>query len=88
MLISSFRTCQSYVLKALNEEIKNITKSELKLVDKYYKEYILSDLKPDTDYMVGVMLITNDGNFNDQDIVYGHYTTSCLRKNLHILFIL
>jgi endothelial-specific receptor tyrosine kinase len=40
---------------------------------------ILSDLKVDTVYLVGVLLITDDGNFNDQDIVYGQFQTSCIR---------
>ncbi|XP_060847647.1 uncharacterized protein LOC132927184 [Rhopalosiphum padi] len=39
---------------------------------------ILSDLKVDTVYLVGVLLITDDGNFNDQDIVYGQFQTSCI----------
>lgn len=30
--------------------------------------------------MVGVMLIADDGNFNEQDIVYGQYKTLCMRK--------
>lgn len=40
----------------------------------------LSDLNPDTVYLIGILLITDDGNFNDQDIVYGEFKTSCIRK--------
>lgn len=32
--------------------------------------------------MVGVLLIADDGNFNDQNIVYGQYKTPCMRKYL------
>ncbi|KAL5238474.1 hypothetical protein ACI65C_005884 [Semiaphis heraclei] len=42
----------------------------------------LSDLEPDTVYLVGVLLITDDGNFNDQDIVYGEFKTSCIPPNI------
>lgn len=41
---------------------------------------ILYDLLPHTKYLVGVLLITDDGNQNDQDIVFGEYITSCIRK--------
>ncbi|KAE9526207.1 hypothetical protein AGLY_013838 [Aphis glycines] len=43
---------------------------------------IISDLEPDTKYIVGVLLITNDGNFNDQDIVYGQYKTTCIQPQI------
>lgn len=51
---------------------------------------IISNLEPDTKYIVGVLLITNDGNFNDQDVVYGQYKTPCIRKyilNINIVFL-
>lgn len=48
-------------------------------------EVIISDLEPDTEYMVGALLIANDGNFNDQDIKYGQYKTRCMRKYLLII---
>ncbi|VVC28415.1 Hypothetical protein CINCED_3A016464 [Cinara cedri] len=41
---------------------------------------VLSDLKADTEYTVGVLLITADGNFNAQDMVYGKYKTSCIQS--------
>jgi len=44
----------------------------------------LSDLESDTIYMVGVLVITDDGNYNDQDIVYGEYKTLCIRKYISI----
>jgi len=30
--------------------------------------------------MIGVLVITDDGNINNQDIVFGEYRTSCIRK--------
>lgn len=42
----------------------------------------LSDLNPDTVYLIGILLITDDGNFNDQDIVYGEFKTSCIPPNI------
>jgi len=44
----------------------------------------LNDLESDTIYMVGVLVITDDGNYNDQDIVYGEYKTMCIRKYISI----
>lgn len=41
---------------------------------------VLSNLKADTEHKVGVLLVMDDGNFNDQDIVLGKYMTSCIRK--------
>ncbi|XP_025407449.1 uncharacterized protein LOC112681404, partial [Sipha flava] len=38
---------------------------------------IINHLEPGTAYEVGAILITNDGNFNDQDIIYGQYNTTC-----------
>ncbi|XP_050064102.1 uncharacterized protein LOC114127525 [Aphis gossypii] len=43
---------------------------------------ILSDLEVDTVYLVGILLITDDGNFNDQDIVYGQFKTSCITPKI------
>lgn len=42
----------------------------------------IRDLEPDTKYTVGVLLIADDGNFNEEDIVYGQYKTLCMRKYL------
>lgn len=41
---------------------------------------VLSNLKADTEHTVGVLLIMDDGNFNNQDIVFGKYMTSCVRE--------
>lgn len=38
----------------------------------------IADLQPETEYMVGVLLFTDDLNYNDQDIVYGNFTTTCI----------
>lgn len=35
--------------------------------------------------MVGVLLLSNDGNYNDKDIKYGQYITSCKRKYFQII---
>lgn len=40
----------------------------------------LTDLQKGTKYMVGVLLITDDLNYNDNDIVYGEFITLCERK--------
>lgn len=58
--------------------------SEIKLINKTNNECIeiLNDLDVDTTYMIGVIVISDNGNFNDQDIVYGTYRTSCIGKYL------
>lgn len=56
----------------MNSEIKPIVEK------KYRPNDVLNDLEADTEYMIGVLLITDDGNFNDQDIVYGRFKTSCI----------
>ncbi|XP_060854158.1 tenascin-like isoform X2 [Rhopalosiphum padi] len=43
---------------------------------------IISDLESDTFYKVGVLLIAGDGNFNDQDVVYGQYKTTCIQPQI------
>ncbi|XP_060843558.1 uncharacterized protein LOC132923516 isoform X2 [Rhopalosiphum padi] len=43
---------------------------------------IISDLQPDTKYKIGVLLIADDGNFNDQDVVYGQYNTTCIQPQI------
>ncbi|XP_060843561.1 uncharacterized protein LOC132923516 isoform X3 [Rhopalosiphum padi] len=43
---------------------------------------IISNLEPDTNYKVGVLLIADDGNFNDQDVVYGQYKTTCIQPQI------
>jgi len=43
---------------------------------------VIRDLEPDTEYTVGVLLIADDGNFNEQNIEYGRYKTLCMRKYL------
>lgn len=51
---------------------------------------ILKDLKSNTEYKVAVLLMSDDGNFNEEDLVYGLYRTSCNRKlktNRKIVFI-
>lgn len=58
----------------MHSEVKPITEK------KYRPHEVLNDLKPDTLYMVGVLLITDDGNLNEQDIVFGRFRTSCLGK--------
>lgn len=37
----------------------------------------VNDLKPDTIYTIGVLLIMDDAYFNENDIVYGQYRTKC-----------
>ncbi|XP_025196649.1 uncharacterized protein LOC112595599 [Melanaphis sacchari] len=66
------------VYKALGEE--KFTNSEIKPIieNSNGTNEILNDLDVDTVYLVGVLLITDDGNFNDQDIVYGQFKTSCI----------
>jgi len=58
------------------------TKSEFKLINENSNGTtdILNNLEPDTAYIIGVLVITDDGNFNQEDIVYGVYKTSCIRK--------
>eukprot|EP00102_Acyrthosiphon_pisum_P025257 XP_016662467.1 PREDICTED: uncharacterized protein LOC100570133 [Acyrthosiphon pisum] len=43
---------------------------------------VIRDLEPDTKYTVGVLLIADDGNFNEQDIVYGQYKTPCMQPKI------
>lgn len=66
--------------KTLKEE--QFLNSDIKPIIENYNETkeTLISLEPDTVYLVGVLLITDDGNFNDQDIVYGTFKTSCTRK--------
>lgn len=57
-------------------------RSQLKTIDENIDvtHEILSSLTTDTKYNVGVLLIMEDGNFNDQDVAYGEFKTSCTRK--------
>ncbi|XP_060872331.1 uncharacterized protein LOC132946371 [Metopolophium dirhodum] len=43
---------------------------------------VIRDLEPDTEYTVGVLLIADDGNFNEQNIVYGQYKTPCIQPQI------
>ncbi|XP_060872815.1 uncharacterized protein LOC132946770 [Metopolophium dirhodum] len=43
---------------------------------------VIRDLEPDTEYTVGVLLIADDGNFNEQSIVYGQYKTPCMQPEI------
>lgn len=58
------------------------TKTEFKIINENNTRTtdILNNLEPDTTYIIGVLVITDDGNFNDKDIVYDQYKTSCIRK--------
>lgn len=55
----------------------------------------MKDLKPGTEYNIGVLIIMDDGNINkEEDIVYGLYNTTCRESkylyyfgNLYILCI-
>ncbi|XP_016657825.1 uncharacterized protein LOC100161662 isoform X1 [Acyrthosiphon pisum] len=61
------------------------TKSEIKLINETSDGTIdiLNDLIPDTTYMIGVLIITDDGNFNRENIVYGQYKTShCIQPEI------
>ncbi|VVC38854.1 Fibronectin type III,EGF-like, conserved site,Immunoglobulin-like fold,EGF-like domain [Cinara cedri] len=71
------------IYKLLNED--KFTNSEPKGISENNNgsTEILSDLKPDSLYKIGVLVITNDGNFNDQDIVYGHYRTMCIQPEIN-----
>lgn len=57
-------------------------KSEIKCIDENINvtQEIISNLLPDTKYNVGVLIVTDDGNFNDQHVVYGEYKTLCKGK--------
>ncbi|CAI6356794.1 unnamed protein product [Macrosiphum euphorbiae] len=70
------------VYKALKED--QFINSDIKPIIENSNETkeTLSGLEPDTIYLVGVLLITDDGNFNDQDIVYGNFKTSCIPPNI------
>ncbi|VVC28416.1 Fibronectin type III,EGF-like, conserved site,Immunoglobulin-like fold [Cinara cedri] len=63
--------------KPLNEE--TFLKSEFKEIIENVSTVTetLNDLTPDTSYKVGVLILANDGNFNDADITYDTYKTSC-----------
>lgn len=41
---------------------------------------VLNELEPDTTYKIGVLVITDDGNFNEHDIKYSYLRTTCVRK--------
>lgn len=61
---------------------KEFTKSEIKLINETSTTDILHDLEADTTYTIGVMVITSDGNFNREDIVFNQYKTSCIQPNI------
>uniref|UniRef100_A0A2S2QAU1 Angiopoietin-1 receptor n=2 Tax=Sipha flava TaxID=143950 RepID=A0A2S2QAU1_9HEMI len=41
------------------------------------KEVTIKHLKPDTTYTIGILLIRNDGNYNDQNIAFVNSKTTC-----------
>ncbi|XP_008186132.1 uncharacterized protein LOC100169299 [Acyrthosiphon pisum] len=43
---------------------------------------VIRDLESDTKFMVGVLLIADDGDFNEQSIVYGQYKTQCMQPQI------
>eukprot|EP00102_Acyrthosiphon_pisum_P025253 XP_016662463.1 PREDICTED: uncharacterized protein LOC107884572 [Acyrthosiphon pisum] len=43
---------------------------------------VIRDLELDTKYTVGALLIADDGNFNEQNIVYGQYKTACIQPQI------
>ncbi|KAL4084644.1 hypothetical protein QTP88_027571 [Uroleucon formosanum] len=68
--------------KSIIEE--KFTKSEIKLINETSNRttVILHNLEPDTIYIIGVLVITSDGNFNREDIVFNQYKTSCIQPNI------
>lgn len=56
------------------------TRSELKLFDLNKTEDIINDLKSDTTYSIGVLLIMEDGNYDNQSIVFAQFKTTCKSK--------
>ncbi|KAL4085361.1 hypothetical protein QTP88_027220 [Uroleucon formosanum] len=58
--------------------------SEIKLISnaKNFTSENIRGLEPDTKYTVGVLLIADDGNVNEQDIVYGQYKTLCMQPQI------
>ncbi|CAI6359203.1 unnamed protein product [Macrosiphum euphorbiae] len=59
-----------------SSEIKSISNTNNVTIE------VISDLEPDTKYTVGVLLIANDGDFNEQNIVYGQYKTPCMQPQI------
>jgi len=57
-----------------NSEIKAINNTNNVTLE------VIGDLESDTMYKVGVLLIADDGDFNEQNIVYGQYKTPCMRE--------
>ncbi|XP_060850877.1 uncharacterized protein LOC132929506 isoform X2 [Rhopalosiphum padi] len=68
--------------KSIIEE--EFTKSEIKIINENNTRTtdILNNLEPDTTYIIGVLIITDDGNLNKEDIVYGQYKTSCIQPEI------
>uniref|UniRef100_A0A2H8TRV2 Tyrosine-protein kinase receptor Tie-1 n=1 Tax=Melanaphis sacchari TaxID=742174 RepID=A0A2H8TRV2_9HEMI len=68
--------------KSIIEE--EFTKSEFKIIieNNTRTTDILNNLEPDTTYIIGVLVIADDGNFNYEDIVYGQYNTSCIQPEI------
>ncbi|XP_001948568.2 uncharacterized protein LOC100163240 [Acyrthosiphon pisum] len=59
-----------------NSEIKSISNTNNVTLE------VIRDLEPDTKYTVGVLLIADDGDFNEQNIVYGQYKTPCMQPQI------
>lgn len=70
--------------KSKTEE--EFTKTEFKIINENNTRTtdILNNLEPDTTYIIGVLVITDDGNFNDKDIVYDQYKTSCIQPEVTV----
>ncbi|CAI6354595.1 unnamed protein product [Macrosiphum euphorbiae] len=58
--------------------------SEIKLISNTngFTLEVIRDLEPDTKYKIGVLLIADDGSFNEQNIVYGQYKTPCMQPQI------
>lgn len=69
------------IAQAHNES--EFTYSEINAFSLNITEYTISDLETETIYTIGVLLIMDDENFNEQDIVFGQYNTICFRKYLY-----
>ncbi|XP_060872332.1 LOW QUALITY PROTEIN: uncharacterized protein LOC132946372 [Metopolophium dirhodum] len=59
-----------------NSEIKAISNTNNVTLE------VIGDLESDTMYKVGVLLIADDGDFNEQNIVYGQYKTPCMQPQI------
>ncbi|CAI6352820.1 unnamed protein product [Macrosiphum euphorbiae] len=60
-----------------NSEIKPISNTNNVTLE------VIRDLESDTKYTFGVLLIADDGNFNEQNMVYGQYKTPCMQPQIN-----